>query len=60
MNKLPIVIPLEEDELLGSWIYRLARANLITDIDAFIRTYVRAAPGGLMLYSERSEENACL
>lgn len=44
MNKLPIVIPLEEDELLGSWIYRLARANLITDIDTFIRTYVRAAP----------------
>ena len=44
MRKLPIVIPLEDDELLASWIYRLSQANLITDIDTFLRVFVRAAP----------------
>ena len=42
MNLLPLVIPLEEDELLGSWMYRLSRANLFDNTDIFIKNFVRA------------------
>lgn len=41
MYLLPIMIPLEEDELLGSWIYRLSKANLFETPDTFLKTFVR-------------------
>ena len=46
MYTLPIVIPPEDDELLGSWMYRLSKANLFDDPDTFIRSFVRAQAGG--------------
>lgn len=46
MYALPIVIPPEDDELLGSWMYRLSKANLFDNPDAFIRSFVRAQAGG--------------
>ena len=42
MYSIPMIIPLEEDELLGSWMYRLSKANLFENSDSFLRSFVRA------------------
>lgn len=41
MHLIPIMLPLEEDELLGSWLYRLSKANLFDKPDVFLKTFVR-------------------
>ena len=54
MPLLPITIPPEEEELLGSWIYRLSNANCFDTPDLFLETFIR--PQGRYRYIKYNDD----